>query len=34
MFYGPANPDAYLTYMYGNYNELPNLDKLRKHTAL
>lgn len=33
-FYGPANPDAYLTHMYGNYNELPNLDKLRKHTNL
>lgn len=33
-FWAPANPDAYLTYMYGNYNELPNLDKLRKHTVL
>lgn len=33
-FFGPANPDAYLTYMYGNYNELPNLEKLEKHTAI
>lgn len=33
-FFAPANPDAYLTYMYGNYMELPNLDKLRKHTVL
>ena len=33
-FWGPANPDAYLTYMYGNYNELPNLENLRKHTVL
>ena len=34
LFWAPANPDAYLTHMYGNYNELPNLDKLVKHTAL
>lgn len=33
-FWGPANPDAYLTNMYGNYNELPNLENLRKHTVL
>lgn len=33
-FWGPTNPDAYLTYMYGNYNELPNLEKLPQHTAL
>lgn len=33
-FWAPANPDAYLTYMYGNYDELPNLDKLRKHIQM
>lgn len=33
-FWAPANPDAYLTHMYGNYMELPNLDKLYQHTIL
>jgi len=33
-FFVPANPDAYLKGMYGDYMKLPNLDKLRKHTLL
>lgn len=32
-FPAPKNSDAYLRAMFGDYNTLPNLDKLRVHTA-
>ena len=33
-FPAPANPDAYLRGMYGDYMKFPNLEKLQKHTLL
>lgn len=33
-FWAPANSEAYLTRMYGDYMKLPKLDNLKKHTVL
>ena len=33
IFRGPANPDAYLTEIYGNYMQLPPKDKRKGHSA-
>ena len=32
-FRGPANPDAYLTEIYGDYMQLPPEDKRKGHAA-
>ena len=32
-FLGPANPDAYLTSIYGDYMKIPPKEKWRIHTA-
>lgn len=31
LFFAPNNTDAYLTRMYGNYMEIPPMDKIEKH---
>ena len=33
-FYSPANPEAYLTEIYGNYMEIPPKEKQRNHSLL